>query len=131
MNQEDIVKYKSLYLQTSWGYLNMLRKNVAFLLKGTQVETAVDASHLASHSLKSQSILMGYTQIGKFSGILEELFKATKDKAIVLNNETLEIMLTGLRKVQDSLSQIAENGDEVDLSEENTKLEGVKSTIKS
>ncbi len=59
MNQDDITKYKSLYLQTSWGYLNMLRKNVAFLLKGGKNETALDAAHLSAHSLKSQSILNG------------------------------------------------------------------------
>jgi chemotaxis protein histidine kinase CheA len=125
MNHEDVVKYKSLYLQTSWGYLNMLQKNVGFLLNGVQSENVIESLHLAAHSLKSQSILMGYNQIGQFSGLLEQIFKAAKEKAFVPNNEILELILKGLSNVHLSLSQIAENGTEVDMSETITKIEGV------
>lgn len=122
MNQEDITQYKSLYLQTSWGYLNMLRKNVAFLLKGTQVENALDSAHLAAHSLKSQSILMGYNQIGKISEEMEKIFNETKENKTMLKESTLRIILSGLKKVQISLAQISENGGEVDMIEEINKL---------
>ena len=125
MNHEDVVKYKSLYLQTSWGYLNMLQKNVGFLLNGVQSENVIESLHLAAHSLKSQSILMGYNQIGQFSGLLEQIFKAAKEKAFVPNNEILELILKGLSNVHLSLSQIAENGTEVDMSETITKIEGL------
>ena len=122
MNQEDITQYKSLYLQTSWGYLNMLRKNVAFLLKGTQAENALDSAHLAAHSLKSQSILMGYNQIGKISEEMEKIFNETKENKTMLKESTLRIILSGLKKVQISLAQISENGGEVDMIEEINKL---------
>lgn len=125
MNPDDIVKYKSLYLQTSWGYLNMLQKNVAFLQKGPQEEKAIDASHLAAHSLKSQSNLMGYNQIGKIAGQMEEVFKAVKEKTFVLNNDILDVIISALRKVHFSLEQIAENGNEVDMAEESGKLNGL------
>lgn len=123
MNPDDIVKYKSLYLQTSWGYLNMLMKNSAFLTKGPQTDIVIDSSYLAAHSLKSQSTLMGYNQIGKISGIIEQILKAKKEKKGELNNEMLEIMLSGFKKIQVSLTQIAENASEVDMSEEIEKLE--------
>jgi chemotaxis protein histidine kinase CheA len=125
MNHEDVVKYKSLYLQTSWGYLNMLQKNVGFLLNGVQSDNVIESLHLAAHSLKSQSILMGYNQIGQFSGLLEQIFKAAKEKAFVPNNEILELILKGLSNVHLSLSQIAENGTEVDMSDTVTKIEGL------
>ncbi len=123
MNPDDIVKYKSLYLQTSWGYLNMLMKNGAFLTKGPQTDTIIDSSYLAAHSLKSQSTLMGYNQIGRLSGIIEQIFKAKKEKTLELNNEMLDVILAGLKKVQASLTQIAENGTEVEMNEEIEKLE--------
>ncbi|HUQ84946.1 MAG TPA: Hpt domain-containing protein [Candidatus Limnocylindrales bacterium] len=123
MNPEDIIKYKSLYLQTSWGYLNMLMKNVAFLMNGPQTEPIIDGSYLAAHSLKSQSALMGYEQIGKISGIVEQILKLTKEKTLELNQEKLEIILNGLRKVQLSLTQIAENKDEAEMSDEIKNLE--------
>lgn len=123
MNPEDVTKYKSLYLQTSWGYLNMLRKNVAFLLKGAQTQTAVEAAHLAAHSLKSQSILMGYNQIGKFSEKMEQVFKLNKDNSTVPDSETLNVVLSGLEKIHTSLIQIAENGQETNITEEIEKLE--------
>ena len=122
MNQDDVTKYKSLYLQTSWGYLNMLRKNIAFLLSGMQGQSALEAAHLAAHSLKSQSILMGYTQIGEFSMRMEAIFKISKSKILVPNKEVLDIVLSGLNKVQTSLIQISENGQEIDISEEIGKL---------
>jgi chemotaxis protein histidine kinase CheA len=125
MNHEDVVKYKSLYLQTSWGYLNMLQKNVGFLLNGVQSENVIESLHLAAHSLKSQSILMGYNQIGQFSGLLEQIFKAAKEKSFVPNNEILDLILNGLNNVHLSLTQIAENGTEVDMSETITKIEGM------
>lgn len=123
MNPDDIVKYKSLYLQTSWGYLNMLMKNGAFLTKGPQTDTIIDSSYLAAHSLKSQSTLMGYNQIGKLSGVIEQILKAKKEKTGELNNEMLDVILAGLKKIQASLTQIAENGSEVDMNEEIVKLE--------
>ncbi len=123
MDPNDVVKYKSLYLQTSWGYLNMLMKNGAFLTKGPQTDVIIDSSYLAAHSLKSQSILMGYNQIGKLSGIIEQILKAKKEKTGELNDEMLEVILAGLKKVQESLRQIAENGSEVAMNEEIEKLE--------
>lgn len=125
MNPDDIVKYKSLYLQTSWGYLNMLQKNVAFLLKDPQEEKAIDASHLAAHSLKSQSALMGYNQIGKIAGQMEEVFRAVKEKTFVLQNDLLGVVLSALSKIHFSLEQIAENGAEVDMTDEANKLDAL------
>lgn len=125
MNPEDIVKYKSLYLQTSWGYLNMLQKNVAFLLKDVQNVNAIDASHIAAHSLKSQSILMGYNHIGNFAALLEEIFKAVKDKKYSIPHEILDGISTGLKKVHISLTQIAENGTEVEMAEDIAFLENM------
>ncbi len=123
MNPDDVIKYKSLYLQTSWGYLNMLRRNVSFLLRGTQMQNAVEAAHLAAHSLKSQSILMGYGQIGELSGKMEQIFRISKEQNIFPENQILELMLETLKKVQISLTQISENGTEVDMSEEIKSLE--------
>jgi chemotaxis protein histidine kinase CheA len=128
MNPEDIIKYKSLYLQTSWGYLNMLQKNVGFLLKDNQNAGSIDSCHLAAHSLKSQSVLMGFENIGKFSGLMEEIFKAAKEKTYSLNNSVLEIMLNGLKNVHLSLTQIAENGTEVTMTDVIAQLENVKKT---
>lgn len=125
MDHEDIIKFKSLYLQTSWGYLNMLLKNMAFLQKGKAAESVIDGSHLASHSLKSQSLLMGYDQVGKLSELIEKIFKKTKEKSFTLDPKTLDTILAGLNKIQLSLTQIADNGDEAEMNEEISNLEAV------
>ncbi|HSW48180.1 MAG TPA: Hpt domain-containing protein [Candidatus Saccharimonadales bacterium] len=122
MNNEDIIKYKSLYLQTSWGYLNMLRKNIAFLLHGRSATSAVDSAHLAAHSLKSQSILMGYTKIGELCEEMEHIFQESKQNSAVPDEEILKIMLESLKTIQLSLTQISENAKELDLSEETDRL---------
>lgn len=122
MNPDDVVKYKSLYLQTSWGYLNMLQKNIAFLINDQHNMSATDASHLAAHSLKSQSYLMGFNQIGKLSGQMEEIFRAAKDGNFTVSQEVLNVMSSALKKIHDSLEKIAESQLEVDMSEESEKL---------
>lgn len=127
MNQEDIIKYKSLYLQTSWGYLNMLRKNSAFLLKKTRKGNAVDAAHLAAHSLKSQSILMGYDQIGKISERMEKIFSIQKDNSTDLEDSTLKIIMSSLHRIQLSLTRISEKGTEIDMTDEIQMLDQVLS----
>lgn len=122
MNPEDIIKYKSLYLQTSWGYLNMLQKNNAFLLLDQKNISAIEASHLAAHSLKSQSLLMGYSQIGKLSGQMEEIFKAAKDGKFNITKDILNIFSSVIKKIHDSLEKISESQLEIDMSEESNKL---------
>jgi chemotaxis protein histidine kinase CheA len=123
MDPGDVVKYKGLYLQTSWGYLNMLQKNVAFLQKGDKTETLIDGSYLAAHSLKSQSLLMGYGQTGKLAGQMEEILRAAKEKRFVLNEEILTVIVSALGKIHQSLDKIAANDVEVDMTEESQKLE--------
>ncbi len=123
MNPDDVTKFKSLYLQTAWGYLNMLNKSIAFLLKGEQTKEAVESAHLAAHSLKSQSLLMGYVQIGTMQGEMEKIFNDCKEKLTVPDNTTMDIILSGLKKIQTSLLQISDSGKEMDMSDEIKKLE--------
>jgi two-component system, chemotaxis family, sensor kinase CheA len=122
MNPDDVTKYKSLYLQTSWGYLNMLQKNIAFLRINQKNMSAIEASHLAAHSLKSQSYLMGFNQIGKLSGQMEQIFKAAKENTTQIAQDVLVIMTSVLKKIHDSLEKISENQLEIDMSEESKKL---------
>jgi len=56
---------------------------------------------------------------------MEKVFNPIMKKISATDKEVLEIVLNGLKKVQESLIQIAENGQEVDMSIEIDKLEAL------
>ena len=123
LSQSDLDRFKSLYLQTAHAYVNDMLRNILLVKQNFENADAVSVMHMASHSLTSQSLLMGYDNIGHFTAIMESVFKAKKEKMYELNDEMLNLMENGIKKIQESLSQIESNGQEMDLSSETTLLQ--------
>ena len=81
LSQDDINKYKPLYLSTAKDYLKNMQIHISNLLKNEQKEIAIKQIHIDAHSLKSQSQVMGYNNISKISEIIEHNFnKYEKEK---------------------------------------------------
>lgn len=123
LSQSDLDRFKSLYLQTARAYINDMLRNIVLVKENFDNADAITVMHMASHSLTSQSLLMGYENIGHFSAILESVFKAKKENVYELNEEMLNNMESGIKKIQDSLANIEASGQELDLSAETQKLQ--------
>lgn len=89
MSPDDVAKYKSLYIETARKYLIELRENVA-LLQSEESHDAIRTCHIAAHSLKSQSAVIGYTQISTISSTIEALFRAKEEGTGELDSAALE-----------------------------------------
>lgn len=128
MKPEDILRYKKLYLQTAREYLTKLDESVSLLMSGEapdmQQELREDI-HRGAHSLKSQSILMGYTNIGEVCAIIERFFSKNKEKELPSPEETLKAVDAGVQKMITSLNEIEQHDQELDLTSEITQLQKI------
>src|SRR5438128_1056081 len=106
MDQADITKFKDLYIQTARAYVNDSLRNVGLLLDGTENEDAVKIVHMATHSLTSQSLLMGYSFIGTCASQIEKIFKSKMDGAHQIDHATIVLVDTILKKMATSIYEI-------------------------
>ncbi len=125
--QDDINKYKPLYLQTAINYLENMQMQISNLLKGEQKEVAIEQIHIDAHSLKSQSQVMGYNNIAKISELIEYIFNKCELENIEVTHDTLIKIQKTILQLSDSMTQIEKTGKELDLTEIINELEKEKS----
>lgn len=126
LSQDDVLKYKKLYVQTAKNYLENMQLNISYLLKGEQIQEAIKQVHIDAHSLKSQSQMMGYDNFSKISEIIEFLFNRDEKENIQVPNEVLIKIQSDISRLMDSLVEIENNGKEIDLADRIVELEKLK-----
>jgi chemotaxis protein histidine kinase CheA len=72
MGQIDLSSYKSLYLQTAKEYIDKMLVSLDQLSSDVLDKKALNNLHIASHSLKGQSQVMGFVGITALSGVIEK-----------------------------------------------------------
>ena len=125
MEASDIAKYKGLYLQTARAYVHDLQTNLEILLNNNENAKAIEVVHLASHSLTSQSLLMGYIKTGSCSFAIEKIFKAKMEGHFSFKDTTILLLIACVNKMSLSLDAIDKLNREADLTEETRQLEAV------
>lgn len=116
MAKIDLNDYKALYNKTAQEYIQSLMSNVQLLEQNPASIESTDAAHLAAHSLKSQSMVMGYTTTGELCHELENYFHALQEANNPLPLQHLPQLKQALAALQRSLEAIMTNGTEQDLS---------------
>jgi hypothetical protein len=97
--------------------------NLTVLLTGEENADAVSVVHLASHSLASQSLLMGYATIGSASFAIEKIFKAKMEGHMSFKVSTLQMIDSIVTKISLSVDEVDKTGNELDLTDESRQLE--------
>lgn len=72
MGDVNLSDYKNLYLQTAKEYLEKMSVNLDQLSKDILDKEALNNLHIASHSLKSQSQVMGFMDVTALAGAIEK-----------------------------------------------------------
>lgn len=117
LSQEDIQKYKTLFLQTARSYLQSMQAHISLLLKGNQKQESISQIHRDAHSLKSQCQIMGYKNLGELSEIFENIFdKHEKEKTDAARDVLIKLQ-SEIARMLDSLDEIEKNNKELDLSD--------------
>lgn len=92
MTQIDLSAYKTLYLMTGRSYLKELVNQIQLLTKDPNNKEVIETMHIGAHSLKSQSLVMGYIETGMLAGTLEKILRVAKDGALELTPLALQAM---------------------------------------
>lgn len=125
MTQEDINKYKTLYLQAARDNVQNLETNIAQLLQGVESEELYETMHREAHSLKSESLLMGYATTGELAATIEQIFEQRKETNTSLSRDMLSLIEQSVKKLFSTLSEIEKNSKELDMSEQTNQLKAL------
>ena len=119
----DISQYRDLYIQTARDLVSAMQKHINHLLTNANDKKTVYELYRAVHSLKSQSLMMGYTQLGLTNRLAEALFKEIHEGKQTLSNEVLSLTTEVVSHMKNSLDQIQNKNQEADLRDDIKKLQ--------
>jgi len=118
----NLNSYKKLYLDTASAKLSDMTALFEKIAENQDPQAIADF-HRLSHSIKSQSLVMGYTQLGLAGKILEALFRAVQKDQIKLDTNIFEIIRKTINAMSQSLIRIRSQQGELNLSHEIQSLE--------
>lgn len=89
MTQVDFSDYKSLYLQTAKEYLEKMQSDLDKLSNDLSDKIALKDLYISSHSLKSQSQIMKFTDISDLSLDIETASKDALESNAKLSSQAI------------------------------------------
>ena len=114
--------YKQLYLQTAGEHLSNLAQTSHLLTTNRNDHEALDTLHRSFHSLKSQSLIMGYKQLGELAKTLELFYKQLIEKKNEITDIQINLTLEAITHMNASLNNISRDNKELDLSSDVKKI---------
>lgn len=117
--------FKPLYIKTSIEYLNNLNENLQKLSVKPDNQDVINQIYIDTHSLKSQSMAMGFNSTGMLAGIIEHIFKNIKDGTMNVSGKLIKLLITSQEVLKSSINKIQNGNQELDLNDniENLKKE--------
>ena len=110
MAQTILSDYKNLYIQTAKEYVEKMSLSLSQLSGDVSNKEALNNLHIASHSLKSQSQVMGFTDIASLSENIEKTSNDILNKVVQIDDKFVVFLKNSIDKISLSLTQI-EKGD--------------------
>lgn len=105
----DLSSYKNIYLQTAREYLSKMSASLNKLSGDVLDKEALNDLHISSHSLRSQSQVMGFEDIADLSGAIEKISSNVLQGINQLNNETILSIEKEIGELDGILKQIQDN----------------------
>src|SRR5436190_22354225 len=99
MASVDLSQFRALYTQTAYEYIKKLEDSLQLLRQEPSDKESMNDMYISAHSLKSQSLLMGYTSLADTALALEKTFRALKEGIEPASEE----VLTGVTTVVHSM----------------------------
>lgn len=112
----DVSQFRKLYLTTALEYAQKIEDQLKMLAVQQSADT-VNEIFIAAHSLKSQSLIMGYTSLADASLSLEKTYRRYKDTATEVSKAVLEGSMTLLAAIRFSLKKIESSESEANIAD--------------
>ena len=100
MATADLSSYKTLYIQTAKEYVNKISVSLDKLSSNVLDKDALNNLHIASHSLKSQSQVMGFIHIANLCLSIEK----TSNEALKGNSQLIHKDISDIKQAVDEIS---------------------------
>lgn len=118
---EDLSKYKRLFIQTAKEYITKLSNSLYKLQVDKNDSEEINTALIASHSLKGQALAMGYEKTGKLAFSLEAKLRKTKDENIIKEAD-VKNLLEGAMLIKECIEAIEAGKEEPEVDEIAGKL---------
>lgn len=102
MAQANLSDYKNLYLQTAKEYIFKMLVSLDQLSNDISNKEALNDLHISSHSLKSQSQIMGFTDVSDICLNIEKISDDALKNKTQLNSQ----VVFDIKKSVESLEQV-------------------------
>ena len=106
MTTVNLADYKDIYMQTAREYLESLSKSCEKLLDNPIDKDALNQLHISSHSLRSQSQVMGYANIGNLTGVIEKTARAGLEGNVSLTNDSVMNIKRDVEELEEMLKLV-------------------------
>lgn len=118
----NLSDYKTLYLSTARDYILQMKSSLQTLENASGDTAAKEILHRSAHSLKSQSLVMGYKTTGELSHQIEVYGRLIKDGTKDVLSHHLKAITKSVEMLDNSLQTIDISGIEIDLTEATEEL---------
>jgi len=110
MGQIDVASYKNIYLQTAKEYLDKMSISLSTLANNVSDKEALNNLHIASHSLRSQSQVMGFENMANLSETIEKRANDILSGTAIIDNNFINLSKDSIEKLYLEFSKV-EKGD--------------------
>jgi two-component system chemotaxis sensor kinase CheA len=125
MSSDDFVQFKTLFLKTAREHLDSIRLAVDTLRKTPDNTETMNAVYIAAHSVKGESLALGYQTNASLAQLIEKVFHAGRDGEIKITPEILDAVSTAVEKLSSSIDSIEREDKEDSLNEARMQLEKI------
>jgi chemotaxis protein histidine kinase CheA len=110
MGKTNLSDYKKIYLQTAKEYIGNIISSYAKLSANSADHESINTVHISSHSLRSQSQVMGYVNIAGLSEKIEKKSSEILNGVIETDAAFLSLLKESIDKLNLEIAQL-EKGD--------------------
>jgi len=121
----NVLDYKELYLKTAKDYLDSLSKSCNKLAYNPLDRKALTQLHISSHSLRSQSQVMGYISISSITSEIEKIARAVLEGKYNINTNIISVFKEVIMAINVLLSDVEKNNTKKNVDTLLEKLQGV------
>ena len=126
MGKVNILDYKRIYLETAREYIQSLSKCCIELENDPLDKNAVSNLHISSHSLRSQSQVMGYNNMSNITGLIEKIARDMLEGKQKVTPEFCSVLKESVEALSSCLSAIEKENKENDMESIATRLRMLK-----
>ena len=107
MDNAHFDQYIALYIKTGKEYIDSMIEAIDVLLKNPVDKKQMEHLYIGAHNIKSQSLVMGFENLGNLSHEIEKIVKKHVEDSSPLSQNQLNV----LRKIIDKIESVISNAE--------------------